>query len=387
MSVFRMPSLGSDMEAGTLVEWLVQPGDIVARGDVVAVVETQKGAIEIECFEAGEVLDIIAVAGQTLKVGEPLARIGSPGPEPLTEDRTHPETGAVEEKPSISIPPTPTRVDPPSAAVQASPAARQAAREAGIDIASVAGTGPGGAVVLADIETRGRRSVDPTPSRSGMSEMRKAVAAAMTRSKREIPHFYVSHRIETQVVSDWLAARNADRSPAERVLLGAVFVKAAALAARSVSALNGHYLEDGFHASREVNVGIAISLRGGGLVAPALGNVDTLSLDSVMTGMRDLVTRARAGRLRASEFTRGTLTVSSLGEGGADEMTGVIFPPQVALLGIGSPQIRPWAVDGHVEPREVTRFALSADHRVCDGRQASKFMVELQSRLAKPELL
>lgn len=380
-----MPSLGSDMEAGTLVEWLVQPGDTVARGDVVAVVETQKGAIEIECFEAGEVLDLIAGIGQTLPVGKPLARIGVPGV--VSEAEVPAETSPAEATPAAAKLETPPQFHASSQGGRASPAARLAAQEAGIDIASVVGTGPGGAVVLADVEGVGQSQAGRPPAADGISEMRKAIAAAMTRSKREIPHFYVSHNIETQRISDWLAARNADKPPTKRVLSGAVFVKAAALAARTVPAMNGTYHEDGFHASKQVNVGIAISLRGGGLVAPALGDVDRLSLDDVMAGMRDLVTRARAGRLRASEFTRGTVTVSSLGEGGAEEMTGVIFPPQVALLGIGSPNTRPWVVDDRVEAREVTKFVLSADHRTCDGRQASKFMLELESRLSNPELL
>lgn len=380
-----MPSLGSDMEAGTLVEWLVQPGDTVARGDVVAVVETQKGAIEIECFEAGEVLELIAGIGQTLPVGEPLARIGVPGV--VSEAEVPAETRPAEATAAIAKLETPPQFHASSQGVRASPAARLAAQEAGIDIASVAGTGPGEAVVLADVEGVGQSQARRPPAADGISEMRKAIAAAMTRSKREIPHFYVSHNIETQRISDWLAARNADKPPTKRVLSGAVFVKAAALAARTVPAMNGSYHEDGFHASKQVNVGIAISLRGGGLVAPALSDVDRLSLDDVMAGMRGLVTRARAGRLRASEFTRGTFTVSSLGAGGAEEMTGVIFPPQVALLGIGSPNIRPWVVDDQVEPREVTKIVLSADHRACDGRQASKFMLELESRLSNPELL
>ncbi|SHK18349.1 pyruvate dehydrogenase E2 component (dihydrolipoamide acetyltransferase) [Shimia gijangensis] len=382
-----MPSLGSDMEAGTLVEWLVQPGDTVARGDVVAVVETQKGAIEIECFEAGEVLELIAGIGQTLPVGEPLAHIGVPGVGPGAGTEVPAETRPAKATPATVKHETPPQFHASSQGGRASPAARLAAQEAGIDIASVAGTGPGEAVVLADVEGVGQSQARRPPAADGISEMRKAIAAAMTRSKREIPHFYVSHNIETQRISDWLAARNADKPPTKRVLSGAVFVKAAALAARTVPAMNGSYHEDGFHASKQVNVGIAISLRGGGLVAPALSDVDRLSLDEVMAGMRDLVTRARAGRLLASEFTRGTFTVSSLGAGGAEEMTGVIFPPQVALLGIGSPNIRPWVADDRVEPREVTKFVLSADHRACDGRQASKFMLELESRLSKSELL
>jgi pyruvate dehydrogenase E2 component (dihydrolipoamide acetyltransferase) len=186
-------------------------------------------------------------------------------------------------------------------------------------------------------------------------------------------------------VTDWLAATNADRPPARRLLLGALLVRATALAAASVKVLNGHYTDDGFAPSDAVNVGVAIALRGGGLVAPALIDADDMTLDEVMDGMRDLVARARAGRLRSREMTAGTITLSSLGDTGAEAMAGVIFPPQVALVGLGAPQTRPWVVDGAVLPRQVITLILSADHRAADGRQAAAFVDAFQSALAPPE--
>ncbi len=383
-----MPSLGADMEAGTLVEWLIQPGDEVHRGDVVAVVETQKGAIEIESFEAGDVSELLAQVGQTVPVGEPLARIGEETPE-VSAVLPDPADTAPPYIPSLGpdvqkVSATPPR---PTAVVAASPAARVAARHAGLKLSELRGSGPDGAVVLADVEIFAKNAASSKQATDGLSEMRKAVAAAMTRAKQEIPHFYVSHTIETQGLSEWLAARNKDRPPAERILLGAAIVKAAALAAQAVKSLNGHIVNGEFVPSSEINTGVAIALRGGGLVAPALLNADRMSLEEVMEGMRDLVTRARSGRLRSSELTSGTLTISSLGESGADSMTGVIFPPQVALLAVGAPQIRPWVDGEKVAPREVTNFVLSADHRVCDGRQASKFLTVLADKLSRPEEL
>ena len=385
-----MPSLGADMEAGTLVEWLIKPGDEVHRGDVVAVVETQKGAIEIESFETGVVTELLASIGQTVPVGEELARFGPddapaspPAPAPAPRETQPRVTDASEPTAQAISPATPI----PATGPRASPAARHAAHALGLDLSTLKGSGPDGAVVLADVDAQVQPRSKAPSAKGGLSEMRQAVAAAMVRSKREIPHFSVSHTIETQVVSDWLALRNADRPPSERVLLGAAIVKATALAARSVKTLNGHFTDGAFVASDEVNIGVAIALRGGGLVAPALQRADTMTLDKVMTGMRDLVTRARAGRLRGSEMTRGTLTLSSLGEKGAEAMTGVIFPPQVALLAVGAPQVRPWIDQGSVVPREVTTFTLSADHRVCDGRQGSKFLTTLEDLLSKPEEL
>ncbi len=383
-----MPSLGADMEAGTLVEWLIQPGDEVHRGDVVAVVETQKGAIEVESFEAGGVSELLAQVGQTVPVGEPLARIGEDAPEapavlPDPSDTALP--GIPSHGPDAQkVSATPPR---PAAVMAASPAARVAARHASLKLSELRGSGPDGAVVLADVEIFAKNAASSKQATDGLSEMRKAVAAAMTRAKQEIPHFYVSHTIETQGLSEWLAARNKDRPPAERILLGAAIVKAAALAAQAVKSLNGHVVNGAFVPCNKINTGVAIALRGGGLVAPALFNADRMSLEEVMEGMRDLVTRARSGRLRSSELTSGTFTISSLGESGADSMTGVIFPPQVALLAVGAPQIRPWVDGEKVAPREVTNFVLSADHRVCDGRKASKFLTVLAEKLSRPEEL
>jgi pyruvate dehydrogenase E2 component (dihydrolipoamide acetyltransferase) len=403
MGIFKMPSLGSDMEAGTLVEWTVKPGDTVKRGDVVAVVETQKGAIEIEIFEDGEIAELTAEPGRKLPVGAPMAVVLKPGearpetaapppaPAPATPEPVAAGAGAAPE-----VPPTPAAmgvVEPPGrSGPNASPAARVRARELGIDLATVSGTGPGGAIVLGDLEPRAAPAPEPGSGskRAGldMDEMRKAIAAAMTRSKRTIPHFYVSETIDVEPAIRFLETRNEGRPPTERILLGALFVRAAALAAARVGVVNGHFTDaEGFQPSTSVNAGIAIALRGGGLVAPALMDAASLTLDETMAGMRDLVSRARAGRLRSSEMTMGTITISSLGETGAEAMTGVIFPPQVALVGLGAPHVRPWVVDGAIVPRRVVGLTVSADHRVSDGRQIARFVAHFATALQTPEEL
>ena len=387
MAVFRMPSLGSDMTAATLSEWLVQPGDRVARGDVVAVVETQKGAIEIEVYETGTVAELTAQTGTELPVGAPLAVIAVAG-EAAPEPEVKPEQPVV--APETAKAPAAPAGGMPAGGIAASPAARVRARALGVDLARLTGSGPGGAVVLADVEAAAPalRPEAETPRRRGLdlNEMRKAIANAMSRSNREIPHFYLSQTLDITPAAEFLAAYNADKLPAERLLLGALFLRAAVAAAQAVPQLNGQY-EDGFRRSEAVNVGVAVALRGGGLVAPALVGAEAMDLAQIMAGMRDLVTRARAGRLRNSEMTLGTLTVSSLGETGPEAMAGVIFPPQVALLGIGAPQIRPWVVDGAVIPRQVVTVTLAADHRVADGRIAAKFMTEFEVLISSPERL
>ncbi|SHG66849.1 dihydrolipoamide acetyltransferase family protein [Marivita hallyeonensis] len=386
-----MPSLGADMEAGTLVEWSVKPGDTVKRGDIVAVVETQKGAIEIETFEEGIVAELKAELGRELPVGAPLAVILKQGEEAILEagsEKPHVEPPAPPqaEKPTHTAAPAPALASAPLA----SPAARVRAHELGIDLATLAGSGPGGVIVLGDVEgtvaPREPKTKKQKSSGSPFEEMRKAIAAAMTRSKQTIPHFYLSETIDVEAAIRFLEARNATLSPDRRMLLGALFVRATALAAAKVPVMNGHYTdEEGFKPSKIVNPGIAVALRGGGLVAPALMDVATMTLEDTMSGMRDLVARARAGRLRSSEMTMGTITISSLGETGAEEMTGVIFPPQVALVGLGAPHLRPWVVDGEVVPRHVVTLTVSADHRVSDGRQVARFIAAFEDAVQSPE--
>ncbi len=406
MGVFTMPSLGSDMEAGTLVEWMVGPGDSVKRGDVVAVVETQKGAIEIEVFEAGTVHDLTANLGEELPVGAPLAFILGEGEEaPAAPAKAAQAPAAPPEKADVQ-PSEPPRAPgsetapPPAAAaitltppggVMASPAARRRAHELGIDLDAIKGTGLGGAIQLSDVETASAPAEKAKPKAaevpSPMAEMRKAIAAAMTRAKREIPHLYVGQTIAIDASTKWLSAHNENRPPTERLLLGALFVRAAVIAASKVKVVNGHYENDAFQPSDVVHAGVAVALRGGGLVAPAILDAQDKTLSETMASMRDLVSRARAGRLKASEMTMGTLTVSALGESGAETMTGVIFPPQVAVLCLGAPQTRPWIVDGALAPCQTIHAALSLDHRIGDGRQASAFLTAFDAALQTPEAL
>jgi pyruvate dehydrogenase E2 component (dihydrolipoamide acetyltransferase) len=388
MSVFAMPSLGADMEAGTLVEWLVRPGDRVTHGDVVAVVETQKGAIEIEIFEDGVVERLDAQVGDWLPVGAPLALIrgakerheepAPPAPEPEPAPRA-----AVVEAPRPPQPAAPA----PGALPPASPAARALAAERGIALAGLVGSGPGGAILLADVEAAAPPERPMPKPGLDLAAMRVAIAAAMARSKREIPHYYLAQTVDLQAATDWLGATNAARPPDGRLLMGALFVKAAARAARAVPEINGWYEDGAFRPSEGVHAGVAVALRGGGLIAPAIHDADALGLDALMAAMRELVGRVRSGRLRSSEMTDSTITVSSLGEGGADALTGVIYPPQVALVGFGAPGRRPWVVGDAVLPRAVVTVTLAADHRASDGRRGARFLAEITKLLQSPETL
>jgi len=392
MGVFKMPSLGADMEAGTLAEWLVKPGDTVKRGDIIAVVETQKGAIEIETFEAGTVARLDADVGQEMPVGAPLALILAEGE--AAPEEAPPAAPAETEAPPEPAPALPVAREALAAAtaggILASPAARAAAADRGIDLAGVAGSGPRGAVVLADLGRAPAPEAPPKPQadrKAMLAEMRKAIAAAMAKSKREIPHYYLFHEIDLKAATDWLTATNADRKPEERLLMGALFLKATAQAAKTSKAVNGHWGGEGFQISNDVHMGFAVALRGGGLVAPAILETDTRSLDDLMAAMRDVIGRARAGRLRSSEMTMGTMTLSSLGDNGVDQMAGIIYPPQVALVTFGTPRDVPAAVDGRVEVRPRVNLSLAADHRASDGRLGAKFLNEIDKLLQSPEAL
>ena len=399
MVEFRMPSLGADMEAGTLVEWLVKPGDWVKRGDVVAVVETQKGAIEIETYQAGQIEKILVDLHSKVPVGTPLAQIRTEGEEkPSAVTAAPPPAAPVVPiaAPPIERPPvTPPPVVPhaPSVAVgaRASPAARRLAQERGIDLSTVIGSGPDGAITYADVERGvGKAAVPPERKRAPSLDfvaMRVAIAAAMARSKREIPHYYLEHQVEIMACEQWLAQKNATLPPDSRLLLGALTIKAVALAARRFPAFNGFYRDNKFEPAQAVHVGMAISIRGGGLAAPALHDADQLSLDELMSRMRDLIQRTRAGRIRGSEMSDPTITVSSLGERGVEALYGIIYPPQVAIVGIGKVVVRPWVVDGAIGPRSVVTVTLSGDHRVSDGHAGALFLAEIGKLLQEPDKL
>ena len=388
-----MPSLGADMEAGTLVEWLKKPGDTVKRGDIVAVVETQKGAIEIEIFEDGVLDRYLVEPGVEVPVGAPLAMIRAPGEAP----------GAA--APAAEVRPAPTPAPPkaapaaaPAAApthhgqVRASPAARSLALERGVELTRLAGSGPGGAIVRADVEAAAAGAAARTePSRPSagfnLDQMRLAIAAAMSRSKREIPHYYLSNTIDVGAATAFVAKQNADRPPDRRLLLGALFVKATALAAKALPEFNGAFQDGGFRPSAAIHVGVAIAIRGGGLVAPAIHDTADLALDEVMAAMRDLIGRVRAGRFRSSEIADPTITVSSLGERGVEALYGVIYPPQVAIVGFGKVVERPWVVDQALAVRPLVTTTLAADHRVSDGHRGALFLARIGELLQRPEAL
>ncbi|MFJ8849717.1 2-oxo acid dehydrogenase subunit E2 [Streptomyces sp. NPDC102437] len=517
MTEFTMPSLGADMNEGVLQEWLVSPGDRVRKGDAVAVVETDKAAIEVECFASGTVGRLLVPPGTRVPVGTPLAMIegegapakrvkngpeqGSPaaagtvteaprrgtappptrtgaGQEPvahherprprrkaarepkraqgpaLTRSRTEPAGQPIPTTDSLASPPLKpppaaesapeagplvrhlaemrgidltslhgtgtggriTRADvehaptPLAPRVRATPYARRLARDLGIDLTALRGTGDGGAVRAADVHAAARARAEPPepagraahrqrgearphamPIGSGAQQrtdtMRRAIADLMGRSKREVPHYYLSTTIDLTAAEGWLRRINRGRPPADRLVSAALLLKAAAVAAHEVPSLNGYWQNDGFVPGPAVNLGVAVSLRQGGLLAPVIHGADTLPPDTLMATLKDLVQRARRGRLRGSEMSGATLTVTNLGDQGVETVFGVIHPPQVALVGFGTVVERPWATNGMLGVRPVVTATLAADHRASDAAVGARYLTALDRLLQKPEEL
>lgn len=377
-----MPSLGADMDSGTLVEWLVHEGDTVHRGDAMAVVDTDKSAIEVESFDEGVVETFLVAPGTRVAVGTPLARLtplGASVPAP----RAHRAPGVRREQ-------------------RASPYSRRLARELGVDLARVTGTGPGGTVRADDVlaaRERTTEEVPPGPAPAAPPEptpvarpaaphdTRATIAALMSRAKREIPHYYVATTVDLHELTEWLHRTNRERGVSERIVPAAAILKATALAARRHPELNGFWVLDEFHQADDVHLGVAVRVRDGALVAPAIHHTADLSLPDLMAALRDLVKRARAGRLKRAELADPTLTVTDLGDQGVEEVIGVIYPPQVALLGVGRITEHPWAVDGMLAVRPTVRLTLSGDHRATDGAAGARFLNTIEQLLQHPEEL
>ncbi|MGJ6124004.1 dihydrolipoamide acetyltransferase family protein [Mycolicibacterium sp. Y3] len=375
MIEFKMPALGSDMDEGTLNEWLVKPGDTVHRGQVVAVVETTKAAVEVECWHDGIVSELLVPVGQTISVGTPLAT--------LTEEG---EEGKAADTPIPAVQPAPAAAEHRR---WVSPAARRMALARHVDLDAVEGTGPQGSVTIADVERTAASSPGIQPHAGGgrAEQMRKSIAAAMGRSKREIPHYYLAHEVNMDAALNWMSAFNAERSITERVLPAALLLKAVAVAAQRFPEFNGFWRDDDFRPAAGVHVGVAISLRGGGLVAPAVHDVPGKKLDEVMADLADVVARARAGSLRSSEISDPTITVTNLGDQGVDTVFGVIYPPQVALIGFGAPAQRVCAVDGGIRIATTVHATLAADHRASDGHRGALFLAAIAELLQQPHTL
>jgi pyruvate dehydrogenase E2 component (dihydrolipoamide acetyltransferase) len=364
-----MPSLGADMEAGKLIEWKIKPGDHVKRGDIVAEVETEKADIDVEIFSTGVVHELLVQPGQKVPVGTVLATIVGEGEQPSA---------------APAPPPVPERV-------RISPLAKKLAQELGVNIEGLPGTGPGGAITREDVEgaVQGKPASKPPAAAPAEAQagMRRAIAAAMARSNREIPHYYLKMQIDIHRTLEWLQAENLKRTVKNRLLPAVALIRAVTCALKEVPDLNGYWVNDHLEIKESINVGFAISLRHGGLVTPAILDAGQKKVDQLMAALTDLIVRAREGHLRSSEISEGTITITNLGDLGVETVYGVIYPPQVALVGFGKIQERPWAANGMLGVRPVVTATLAGDHRATDGHRGAQFLSALDRFLQEPEKL
>lgn len=422
MKTLTMPSFGSDMATGTLAQWHVKVGDTVSKGDIVATIETMKGLIDMEVFDDGVIDSLSATEGEELNIGAPIAQLrllnendesknkiekpSSDTPENLqTNINAVLQNKALSNEREKSINNQGVESDSKSSqeseitkrdkSLAISPAARKRAADLGVNWRQLShGHGPEGAIILQDIDDAFSMTVEsnakskPTESKPTPAEMmRQAIAANVSRSKREIPHYYLQLDVVLDKALDCLSVYNTDLSPNKRILVNAMIYCAIARALDDFPAFNGFYNDGQYQPSETVHLGHAISLRTGGIMIAAIRDAQGLGVIELMDKLRDQVTRAREGGLRMSEVTQASVTISSIGDRGADSMQSIIFPPQVAIFGLGRPRKMPWIIDDAIVAATVVSISLAADHRVSDGHSGARLLNKINKLLQTPEKL
>jgi pyruvate dehydrogenase E2 component (dihydrolipoamide acetyltransferase) len=391
MPEITMPRLSDTMEEGTLAAWLKQPGEQVHRGDLLAEIETDKATMELESFEEGVLERILVQEGETVPIGQPIAVIGS-------------GDGAAPPPPA-PVPPAP----PTGTPVKASPMARAIARDQGIDLSTVTGSGPGGRVVKADLEAvaagdGGRAVAAPAPAAPPpaapapapaqpaaadveevpLTNMRRTVARRLVESMQSAPHFYLTIRVDVDALLELRAELNrrlADEGT--KLSVNDLLVKACAVTLRAHPDINVSWGGDKLLRHRRVHVGIAVAVEGG-LIVPVVRDADQKSVSQVSREARALIERARAGKLRPDEFTGGTFTISNLGMFGIDQFTAVINPPEAAILAVGATTSEPVVMDNRLGTRQRMKLTMSIDHRAVDGATGAQFLAALKAILEEP---
>lgn len=424
-----MPQMGADMVEGTLVKWLKQPGDVVKRGDVIAEIETDKATVELEAFESGTLLKLVAKEGEVVPVGDVIAILGDPSEAaPEVERKPVPPPAKREIEPELKQTAVPARAAEPAPAtadveeldgrVRISPVARRIAREAGLDVRGLRGSGPDGRILRRDVEAaiaamqaQARPTTRPAPAAAApaptppparpvapaaqpaatgelaeLSKIRKAIAHRMTLSKQTQPHYYLTLDVDMTAAMAFRAQLNAALPEGQRVTVNDLIVKACALALARHPKFNAEFSDEGLRLHDRINICIGIALDEG-LIAPALLDCQEKSLGRIALESKDLIERARAGRLTAAEYGEGTFTITNLGAYGVETLIGIINPGQAAILGVGSVMPKPVVLNGEIVVREVMKIALSADHRVTDGAEGARFIKEIQGILEQPASL
>ena len=378
-----MPQMGYDMREGTVVRWHKREGDDVARGDILAEIETDKATVEMEAFSPGILGKIVAEEGRTVPVGDPIAVIVSPGeavPE-LEQVAASPSSPAANPEPAA-----PQTAPPASGDVKASPLARRLAREKGIPLDSISGTGPGGRITEADVlraEEAGGVSAPASQEGAEISPMRRAIARITAQSKREVPHFYVTAEVNMNQAMSVRGQVNETLPEGQRVSINDLIVKASALALVKHPKFNASLGGDRLVMHEDLNIGIAVALQQG-LIVPSINRCQDRSLVDIAKASSDLVRRTQENRLRAEEYSGSTFSISNLGMHDVDSFAAIILPPNAAVLAVGAVREQPVAQDGQIVVGQVMKATLSVDHRVADGAEGAAFLVEIKANLENP---
>lgn len=412
-----MPSLGFDMTEGTVGRWLVGEGDRIEKGQAIAEIETEKATVEIEATASGTLTKIVVPAGRTVPVGTVIGRIAAAGEEAergaaaaKAEEAAGPSAGPLaaeeaKEKPDgrekaarkdlqAAEPGGAEPKAPSGKRVKASPVARRMAEDAGLDVAGIEGSGPGGRVMERDVQAAIEATAQRKPSSAGaasaasggpvpLNRMRQAIARRMAESKKAAPHFYVTVEIRMDEALNVREQLNRVAPEAEKVTVTDLVVAAAARSLVRFPDLNASYRDGALETHPQVNVGIATALEEG-LITPVLREADRKPLKRIAAESRALGARARGNKLRSEDLGSGTFTVSNLGMYDVDEFTAIINPPEAAILAVGAVTRRPVADGDEVRIAAVMKATLSVDHRAADGAQAGRFLQELKKLLENP---
>ena len=421
--VIKMPKLSDTMTEGTLLKWKIRKGDKVEMGEIIAEVETDKATMEMEAFDDGTVQEVFVAEGSKVPVGAKMAVLLAPGETPS-------EGGVPDEPPAAPVPAaapppaaTPAAARPaaatvavapiaPAAAqgrVKASPLARKLAAGKGVDLATLAGSGPGGRVVAADVvQAPAAGSGAPAPAAGAavatpairprvgegdevqaLSTMRRIIAERLVASKLQLPHFYL--RLEVNAgplmsLRKQLNESEAKRTGGRKYTVNDLVLKAVVSALQAVPAANASWNGDSIVRFRHVGLAVAISVDDG-LVTPVIKQAETKSLPEISDAVKDLAVRARDRKLRPDEFDGGTITVSNLGAWGIDHFDAIINPPQAAIVSVGAIKDQAVVEQGQVTVGKRMWLGMSCDHRVVDGAVGAAFLGEVAKRIEQPALM
>lgn len=407
-----MPKLGFDMREGVLVSWLKQVGDEIQKGDIIAEIESDKATLELESQVAGTLLKLLESEGAVVPIGAHLAIVGAEGEDVSGIDAAAPPSRDADEEAVMEV-----ETAPPAASatpstegesaldadfpegVRASPVARRIAREHGVDLQAVSGSGPNGRIRRADVEEfLDRQEREPTPAAAPQpvtaeirpedvveeaSRLRQAIARRMAASKTTVPHFYVTNEIDMAPALALRKQVNALLEEEQKISVNDLIVKAAALALRDFPSINSSFAGDKFIRHQQINVGSAVAVEGG-LLTVVQQNTDSSSLTKIADDHKQMIARARSGRIHPGDVQGATFTVSNLGGFDVDHFIAIINPPEAAILAVGTAREVPVVVDGQLQAGIRMKATLSADHRVTDGAEAAQYMQRFKALLEEP---